>query len=174
MILSDLIKLAPGERVIMKLRRHPIIFLGQFSLVIFLLAVPFLIGYMIVTFHPSWLESAAIRPALILLAGAYFLNVLLFGLATFVDYYLDSWIVTSSRLIDIQQDGLFSRTVAELELARVQDAASDIRGILPSLLNYGNVHVQTAGEKERFAFEQVSRPERIRRELMQLVEKNTF
>ncbi|MBN1584903.1 PH domain-containing protein [Candidatus Uhrbacteria bacterium] len=170
MILHDLIRLNPGERIVMKLRRHFLTFLGQVFLVAIIALVPLGAGYVINAVHPEWLRSPIGRPGLVLLASAFYLNVWMFALAVFVDYYLDVWIVTDRRIIDIQQTGLFSRTVAELEISRIQDATSEVKGIVPTILNYGDVHIQTAGEKERFLFEQVPNPDRIRQRLVKLIE----
>jgi len=172
MTLQDLIKLKTGEKIIMKLRRHILIFFGQLFLIFVLAFAPFGAGFIINNVRPEWFISPVARSALILLVSAYYLNIWLFALAIFVDYYLDAWVVTDSRVIDIQQDGLFSRTVAELELSRIQDITSDIKGIIPSMLNYGNVHIQTAGETKRFKFEQVPNADHVRNKLMALVEKN--
>jgi uncharacterized membrane protein YdbT with pleckstrin-like domain len=172
MTLDELINLAPGEKIVLKLRRHLLIFFGQFSLIFLLAFVPFGAGWIINSVQPEWFVITVGRTGLILLASAYYLNIWLFALAVFTDYYLDAWIVTNERVIDIQQTGLFARTVAELELQRIQDATSDVKGILPSVLGYGNVHIQTAGEKERFIFEQVPKPHEVRHALMTLVDKN--
>lgn len=172
MTLEELINLGPNERIVMKLRRHILVFFGQFVLILVLGLVPLGAGYIINAVHPEWFVGPIGQPGLTLLASAYYLNVWLFALAIFTDYYLDAWIVTNERVVDIQQTGLFSRTVAELELQRIQDATSDVKGILPSIFGYGNIYIQTAGEKERFMFEQVPSPHEIRHALMGLVEKN--
>ena len=171
MKLYDLINLGPGERVVMKLRRHPLVFLGQAALVSLLFAIPVAAAAVIAAAYPGWLTAPAVRPALVLLGSAYYLNVWMFALAVFADYYLDVWIVTDSRIIDIRQDGMFSRTVAELEMGRIQDITSEVKGIIPSLFGFGQVHIQTAAEKERFVFEQVPRAHAVRQSLLPLIER---
>lgn len=172
MTLEELINLEPGEKIIFKMRRHPLIFFGQMSLIAVLFLVPFGAGWIILNVRPDWLIGLASRTMLILLASAFYLNIWMFALSMFTDYYLDAWIITDSRVLDIRQQGLFARTVAELELQKIQDVTSDIKGILPSIFTYGNVHIQTAGEKERFVFEQIPKPHKVRHELVDLVEKN--
>ena len=39
-----------------------------------------------------------------------------------------------------------------------------------TFFDYGNVYIQTAGEKERFVFKDVGRPERVREDILRLVE----
>jgi uncharacterized membrane protein YdbT with pleckstrin-like domain len=88
-----------------------------------------------------------------------------------LDYYLDVWIVTNERIINIEQHGFFSRKVSELKLTKIQDVTSEIIGVIPSLLNYGNIYVQTAGEKERFTFHQIPDPNYVKNRIVQLQEK---
>jgi uncharacterized membrane protein YdbT with pleckstrin-like domain len=172
MMLSELINLQPDEKVVLKLRRHILIFVGQGLMVGALALVPFGSGWLVAQIRPEYLTGTVSRTLLLLLASAYYLNIWLFALAVFADYYLDAWIVTDQRILDIKQQGLFARTMAELELDRIQDITSDIKGIVPSIFNYGNVHIQTAGEQERFLFEQVPDAHRVRQQLMDLVEKH--
>jgi uncharacterized membrane protein YdbT with pleckstrin-like domain len=77
--------------------------------------------------------------------------------------------VTNDRILNIEQQGLFSRTVSELDLINIQDVTSEVKGIIPTIFNYGTVHVQTAGEAARFVFEQVPAPERIRQRILEMV-----
>ena len=85
-----------------------------------------------------------------------------------IDYYFDVWIVTNRRVINVEQKGLFSREVSELEFEKIQDVTTEVLGIIPTFLNYGNVYIQTAGEKERFTFADVGDPYRIKDIIMNL------
>lgn len=66
--------------------------------------------------------------------------------------------MTNKRIIDAEQRGLFSREVSEFKLYRVQDVTIEIKGVLPTFLNYGNVYIQTAGEAKEFVFKQIPNP----------------
>lgn len=85
-----------------------------------------------------------------------------------IDYYFDVWIITTKRIVDIQQKGLFSRRVSEARYNKIQDVSTEVSGILQTFLNYGNVLVQTAAEKEKFAFMQVPDPYGIKNILMKM------
>ena len=110
-------------------------------------------------------------------------NLLLFGesLATlfiwnfffilWLDFYLDAWIVTNERIINIEQRGFFTRKISELKLTKIQDVTSEIIGVIPTLFNYGNIYVQTAGEKERFIFYQIPNPNYVKNVIVELQEK---
>jgi uncharacterized membrane protein YdbT with pleckstrin-like domain len=76
----------------------------------------------------------------------YILSLLLFLFIIWTDYYLDIWIITSKRIIDVEQKGLFNRSISEFSLANVQDVTIEINGIVETLLKFGDLNVQTAGQ----------------------------
>jgi membrane protein YdbS with pleckstrin-like domain len=77
-------------------------------------------------------------------------------------YYMDIWVVTNRRIIDIDYQRLFDRNIAILRLDRVQDVTTHVSGILPTLLRYGSVVVQTAGSDKQFVIDQIAHPETLR------------
>jgi uncharacterized membrane protein YdbT with pleckstrin-like domain len=89
-----------------------------------------------------------------------------------LDYYLDVWIVTNYRVIGVEQRGLFNRVVAEYKLFRIQDVLAEQKGFFSTVVDYGNVHIQTAGEQEVIQFKQIPNPNYIARELIRLIEVN--
>ena len=91
-----------------------------------------------------------------------------FTFLIWIDYFFDVWIITDRRIINVEQKGLFSREVSELEHIRVQDVTTDVKGFFPTLLNYGDVFIQTAAEKERFDFESVPNPYAIKDLIMKM------
>ena len=100
-----------------------------------------------------------------------FLSLSLFLI--FVFYYLSIQIITSIRVVDITQEGLFSHTVSELHIDKIEDATSQVNGIFGTIFNYGNVFVQTAGTTERFEFQNVPNPAGIEKIILDLYEKNS-
>jgi uncharacterized membrane protein YdbT with pleckstrin-like domain len=161
------------EKIIFLIRHHWFI---PFKIIIFYFsfaAIPFLAFFLLKTFSPEMLEEFSQGLAnLILILGlsSYYLLVLLFFFHSWLDYYLDLWIITDRRVIDIEQKGLFSRKIAEHKLSRIQDVSSEVQGILPTLLHYGNVKIQTAGEEQLFIFEDVPHPRELSRKIHTLVE----
>jgi uncharacterized membrane protein YdbT with pleckstrin-like domain len=99
------------------------------------------------------------------------LTVWLVFFTSFIDYYLDFWIVTNDRIINVEQH-LFARTISELDLYKIQDITGESRGFLQTMFNYGHVFVQTAGEVGRFNFEEVPGPREVARKIMELAEED--
>lgn len=84
---------------------------------------------------------------------------------------LDTWIVTDERIIDILQIGLFRRKVSELHLESIQDTSVNTHGIAQSYLNFGNIEIQTGATMQRFLFEQVPNPIKIKDTIMEAAGK---
>jgi uncharacterized membrane protein YdbT with pleckstrin-like domain len=96
----------------------------------------------------------------------FMIIVWVYGFLIWIDYYFDVWIITTERLINIEQKGLFSRKVSELTYPKVQDVTTSIKGFFPTVINYGDVLVQTAGETENFLFRTVTDPQHIKKVIM--------
>lgn len=172
MRIEELIHEKPDEKVIFYLRRHVIIFIGGMLLIALMAVIPLAALYGALTYYPQVFERELIGPALKLAASAYYLWVWLFFFSNFVDYYLDAWVVTNDRILNVEQKGLFNRVVSELDMSKIQDVTSEVKGVLPFVFGYGNVFIQTAAEKERFVFEQIPKPEEVRKRLLLLVEED--
>lgn len=160
----------PDEKIIHILHRHPItIFWLIIGYIVTLAMVPASLIYLPL-FQPELVANPALMPIIVLGGSAFFLFVWLFLFQNFMDYYLDVWIVTSKRVLNIEQTGLFIRTVSELRLYRVQDVTSTVKGVAATLFDYGDVEIQTAGEKTRFIFEQIPHPNNISKSILELSE----
>ncbi len=88
-----------------------------------------------------------------------------------VVWYYDIYIITNKRIIDIDQKTLFSRSVAEASLGKVQDVSFEIDGMIPTFLKYGDVGVQTAGAEEVINLEEVYKPDEVQEKIMELQKK---
>lgn len=67
-------------------------------------------------------------------------------------YRQSKLIMTDKNLTQVLQRGLFSRQVSELSMANVEDVTANVHGAFASMLNYGDLMVETAGEKDNFNF----------------------
>ncbi|MEK7619104.1 MAG: PH domain-containing protein [Patescibacteria group bacterium] len=155
------------ERVLLKVRSHPIIFIVRSLLFITLGFVP--LGLASVNVQELFGREVD-ETVLVLGLGIYYLYLALFLLFTFFDHHLDIWILTDSHVINVEQNSLFSRNVAKQELSRIQDVEAQIKGILPTIFNYGNVYIQTAGTEERITFTAVPNPRAIADTIIRLMD----
>lgn len=81
------------------------------------------------------------------------------------DYYLDVWIITNKRLIDVEQQGLFRREIASVDLGKIQDVTSEVDGIFATFMKFGNLNVQTAGSEREFVIRNIENPGDTRQKL---------
>jgi len=160
-----------NEKIIKNVWPHPFIFINIFLLFAVFLFVPLIIYIFLSQAYPLILTIDPLRQILLLLCFAYYLMVLMFGFFIWMDNYLDFWTITNQRLVSRNQKGLFNRVVSELELYRVQDITVEQKGLLPTLLDYGDLYIQTAGEKERFVFKNAGHPVELSRLIQQLDEQ---
>lgn len=158
-----------GEETVLFLRRYWIDLAHAFFFTLALVIVPIALwgamklGNVNLWSEPFW------GPASALLLSSYMLVVLVITLSQITDYFLDVWIVTNERIINIEQHGLFARTVSELRLNQVQDITSETKGFLETFLTYGDVHIQTAGERSRFQFKNIDNPDEVKLTIAKLV-----
>ncbi len=156
-----------NEDIIMVLRRHWLTFIFRFMPIIISVTILILGYFLMIEFIPGLLVSEG-GDILFFAASLIAMVIWLVAFIFWIDYYFDVWIITDRRIIDIEQLGLFRRNVSELEHSKIQDVTTEIHGILPTLLRYGFVYVQTAGKKTRFIFKQVPHPMTVRRLILNL------
>lgn len=159
-----------NEKIILFLRRHWFIFLMRILLILISIIALVAVYIFVSTINSNFRESAYHG---LLLFGESLATLFIwnFFFILWLDYYLDAWIVTNERIINIEQRGFFTRKISELKLTKIQDVTSEIIGVIPTLLNYGNIYVQTAGETERFTFYQIPNPTYVKNVIVELQEK---
>ncbi len=170
MPISALIKQKPYEEIIYILRRHPITFVPYVLFFILLLIVPIVFYFILHDIFPALLIEPNLFAFAVLGTSIYYLSTYLFFYVYFIDYYLDVWIVTNDRIIDIEQHGLFSREITELDLFRIQDITTNVSGLIPTLFSYGNVIIKTASNNSHIIFYQVKHPDKVRTKLIELAD----
>lgn len=168
MTIDSFIHKKPYENIVRVVRRHPFTFLKTIFFFIILLAVPVGLHWLGQQLTPSLLVEPIFYPISMLVAGGYYLSVIVFFYAFFIDFYLDELIITNDRLIDVAQNGLLARTIAETDLYLIQDVASEVKGIFGSILQYGRVTIQTAGTVPKFIAIDVPDPNGLRQLLLDL------
>lgn len=80
----------------------------------------------------------------------------------YTNYYLDVWMLTNRRLVDIDQKNLFRREVSTVRIENIEDVTVEVAGLFPSLLGYGNLHVQSAAANKEFTIHNVANPNHVK------------
>lgn len=87
------------------------------------------------------------------------------------DWGNDLYIVTDQLIIDIEKKPLFfSEARRQATLDMIQNVSLRKEGLLPALLNYGDVLIQTAGVVGEFTFAGVGDPMHVQREIFRRVD----
>jgi uncharacterized membrane protein YdbT with pleckstrin-like domain len=147
----------PDEEIIFKVRKHWLIlffsFFKAFISLIILFIILYLIGFSLVVFYL----------ALSIIFGIWFIVTIVYAFYEWAIWYLDLYVLTDKRIIDIEQKTLFSRQVSESSLERIQDVTFETRGFFATFFNYGNIKVETAGKETVISLDQVSEPDKLQK-----------
>ncbi|MDF1497712.1 MAG: PH domain-containing protein [Patescibacteria group bacterium] len=170
--LENLPGLLPDEKMVKIFRRHPVTLFGLYMGIAITFIIPLSAYFLLRGINIDVFETQAGMTVFALFLSVFFLYSLLFMFQQFLDHWLDVWILTTRRIINIEQTGLFSRVRAEVRLYRVQDVTSEINGFLRHMFNYGMVYTQTAGERMRFTFEDIMEPKEAAKMILQLAERD--
>ena len=155
-----MITLRNTERVVTIMHRHWAV-----------LILPIVSTLLIAIIPPAMLLTiASISPFLIVALsstlGLFVLTLLWLILAAtllteLVFYWLDVWILTNERVIDIEQRGLFHREISEFGVENIQDVTVETPTFLATMLHFGTITIHTAGDKS-FIVRDVPNADRIR------------
>lgn len=145
------------EEVILVRRRHPWV-LFKAGLVTLAILVIIFIAFLI------W--GASRNSIIVLISGLVLL--ILFLLGRFFVYNSDIYILTNQRIINIDQSGFFARTVSEAELGNIQNVTYEIKGPIKSMLNFGEIIVQTAGNAPGLTLKNVENPHFVQEKIVSL------
>lgn len=88
------------------------------------------------------------------------------------DYYLDSWIITDKRIIDVEQKGFFHREITSFRYEQIQDITVETRGLIETFFKFGTLQIQTAGHSRDIVIKDAHCPEEARSLILKLSEKS--
>lgn len=146
--------LTSDETLVADVRKHSF---GLFLIYLQIIVALGLSLVLIFAFLPSVSDTLNVsQSAVNALAAAFGLVTVAFGvifliLATKI-YKGNQMIVSDKNVTQVLQIGLFDRKISELSMANIHDVTAQQRGIFPTLLNYGVLKIETAGEQNNFIF----------------------
>lgn len=162
-----MIALNPGEKIIKIYHRH--------WFILFLEMVSFGTAVLITIFTglTIFLKSPVYEYKILALFLSSVVVLLLFisFCIGFIDYWLDIWLVTSERIIDVEQKGFFVRDFSEFKISKIQNVNVTVAGFIPTMLNYGNLTIETASSNETFVFKSIPDPYKAKTDLLIIYDK---
>lgn len=162
----------PEEKIYLVVREHWVLLALKILIWLIFLIIPIVFYQYAPAVAPGLFDGQA---GIItnLLTEVYILFLMLALFLIFVLYYLNISIITSLRVVDIDQVGIFSHVVAELHIDKIEDVTSQTTGVLGTMFDFGDVLIQTAGTIERFDFERVPHPGQLEKMITDLYEKQS-
>jgi uncharacterized membrane protein YdbT with pleckstrin-like domain len=165
-----------GEKTIKVLRRHWFVMLPMILGNVVAAALPVIFfniissGSFLEWNVPSFLNSLTFEWSVF----AYSIWLLWLWTLFFIewtDYYLDFWVITDRRIIDVEQKGFFHREVTSFRYKQIQDITVETRGILETIFKFGDLQIQTAGHERKIVIKNASFPEDARSLILRAAEK---
>ncbi len=150
-----------NESIYVFVRPYFLAFLPWIAIGLGLLVAAIIFVVLILAGFPDILSDVFARDVFVIITSAFLLLLVPFMTVAFLDFYYDLHIVTDRRLVDIDQNKLFSREVNELALEEVQDVTTQNSGIFSSVFDFGHVLIETAGAQQKFEFNNVLHPREI-------------
>jgi uncharacterized membrane protein YdbT with pleckstrin-like domain len=151
----------PGEQQVLVVRRH---WIGLAPAALSALITTILVvggGYLLGRYNlGSMAGTAGIGLAALLVLGA------ILAYASLLIYRQNRLIITTKHVYLVTQLSLFSRKVAQCHLEEMQDVTVHKEGVLATLLDYGDLTIETAGEVENFVFTLAATPEALADRIM--------
>jgi len=144
------------EEVLLVFRKHPVVM--RKGLVISSVAI--LLGTIPALIKPefSWFFGGL---------GAGFVLAFMLFLPFWISWHFSVYIVTSQRLIQITQKGLFHRSMVALGLNQIQMVNYEIAGLQETLLGFGTIVIQTFVGS--LTIHEVHHPADIQKELLEIL-----
>lgn len=160
----------PHEEIFTVIHRHWFNILSHFVTLLF-----FGLGTLAFFFLAPWVASQlniVLSPATtVFITTTLLLFLWVYAFFIWIDYYFDVWVITDERILNIEQRGLFTRVISEVQLEKIQDITTRVGGFIPTLLNYGDILIQSAGQEHYFHFRNVGNPDDHKEDITQLVKK---
>jgi len=167
-LLKKSIHVQADEKILAVVRKHWFILITRLLNVVLIGTLPFIL----VAIIGSFISAPAAE--VMFLTSAWLLIVWMSLFTVWTNHYLDIWIVTDKRIVNIDQIRLFKRNVSTLRIERVQDIKVETYGFFATLFGFGNLQVQTAGPEAGFyLIKNIYNPGTIRDKILERVDEVT-
>lgn len=169
------------ERIIFEARKHWFIVAIEGFVLTILALGPIIALFVAYAFIPDFylvmitdaLVGVPVGALMTFAIALWFLIAWVLFFIGWTNYYLDVLIITNHRIVDIEQFVLFSRDEVAIPVRNIQDIKVVVSGFLPTLLKFGNLHIQTAGATKETVIKGLRAPYRVVRIIEQVVYQET-
>ncbi|MDD2785466.1 MAG: PH domain-containing protein [Patescibacteria group bacterium] len=149
--LESVLQLKDEEAVRAMVRKHIVTLIKPLFIAMILIVAPFFFLFPLFSLG----IAGVVIFGMLILAGAVWAFRALFL------WDADVLILTNMRIIDVDQNGFFSRNVSEAALSAIQDASWSKKGFWQTLFRIGVIKIQTSGATAVLEIQDVGHPERV-------------
>lgn len=160
-----MIEIEQGEQIIKVVHRHWFVLLGDLCILLVAVTLPMIFLFIL---HLLPIDRLLAFGGSAFNAGSFFLFtwlliVWMFGWNLWTSYYLDVLVITDKRIFNITQNGFFHRVSGSFRIDRIQNVTVDQEGIFQTLLDFGTIELETAGENDKFTAKYITHPIAIKK-----------
>lgn len=148
--LEDVLQLKDTEDIKLIVRRHPMTLLSGLAIAFACLVIPFFFLFPLF----AWGIAGICLFGILLIAG------ILIAMRSILLWDSDVLVISTLRLVDVDQKGIFSRFVKEAPLSAIQDVAWHRKGLLDTIFRIGTLNVTIPGTGNMM-ISRVAHPEQI-------------
>jgi hypothetical protein len=142
------------EEVVLLLRQHPVTQIKQVLIAIGIALLPVLFASSpIFDFLPARFHFS--------ITVGWYLIFLGYVFESFLLWFFNVYIITDERIIDVDFLSMIYKNVSTAKIDNIEDITAKTGGFLASMINYGDIIIQTAGEKTEFEFAAVPQPAKV-------------
>lgn len=166
-----IIKLTDGENELKTIHKHPISFLNEFIAIIIFIAMPIVFAIVLIFIPKEFTDyffSGDTNIGIMFLATTWLLFAWMYAWWKFTDHFLDVVVITNRRIFEVKQNGFFNREVTSFSFDKIQNIRVTQSGILASILNYGSMLIETAGETENLDLTDIPDPSSLKKFISEL------
>ncbi len=164
-----MIDIAKDEIIVAVVRRHWFTLFIQGIELAVLFALPFiLLAVLKGSFLNNFLNEVPIvlpiiDPKIISFFVSLWLLIIWYRIfSVWTMYYLDKWVITSKRIISVDQVTFFNRKVSNFRIDRIQDITTSVDGLVETFVGFGDIIIQTAGTEGSFTIKNVPSPAKLK------------
>ena len=170
---EERVHMEEDEQILLVVRKHWFILLRDSIAPLLLFIVPvslYFVAEPIVFANPIFAHLQHKNEVVFFFISLWALLTWMMLFFIWTDYYLDMWTITDRRIIAIDQQGFFKRNIASFRYERLQDINIEINGFIATMLDFGDIHAQTAGHDVDFRIAGVSNPRRVKALILEAVD----
>jgi len=152
-----MITLQADEKVLMEVRKHWLMIVIHAVILFALALIPLLVLPLIL----FYIFPTVVASIYFFVSATWLLFVWVMFFVMWTNYYLDVFVITNKRFIDMEQIVLFTHDEVTVPMENIEDIKIEVKGILANILKFGDLQIQTAGATKETIAKHIMRPEQV-------------